>query len=80
MNPNPAPVSRADIESILGRVPDELATAIMQTGATAADVEIAENWACGQDDVMGKTRHPLEGPAAAVYEILRADQAADDEP
>jgi hypothetical protein len=71
-------VSRDEIERVLGRVPDDLAVAIIETGATLEDLEVAEQWASGADEVMGKTRHPLSGVAAAVYDLLVADQTAEE--
>jgi hypothetical protein len=31
-------------------------------------------WARGEDDIVGPAKHPLEGHAALLYEIITADE------
>jgi hypothetical protein len=72
---DPISLTRDDIERVVGPVPDDLAVAIIETRATLEDLEVAEQWASQADDVMGKLRHPLTGAAAAVYDLLLAEEA-----
>ncbi len=72
-------LTHQDILRILGSVDDETAVAIIETGASAAQVEQARLWAAGESDAMGEARKPLIGPAAAVYDILVAAQSLDEE-
>ncbi|HWA60848.1 MAG TPA: hypothetical protein VG939_05710 [Caulobacteraceae bacterium] len=66
-----APALSADeVRHLIGDAQDWKVAAIASTGATAADIEAAAAWLEGQDDIMGEARHPLTGPAAAVYDIL----------
>lgn len=74
------PLTHKDIVRILGPIDDETAVAIIETGANAAQVEEARLWAAGESDAMGEARKPLVGAAAAVYDILVAAQALDEEP
>ncbi len=62
------------LEEIIGPSDREVAEAIIATGASAAEVEEALQYAIGQDDVMGEMRIPLRGRAQAVYDILIADE------
>lgn len=78
MDTHQEPLSKAEVEAVLGRVTDEMAVAILESGATLEDLEVAAQWASGSNDLMGKTGHPLVGAAAAVYEILIADQTTDE--
>ena len=52
--------------------------AIVETGATPAQLEEALAWAAGESDVMGDLERPLSGPVAEVYEILMSEVPEDD--
>lgn len=67
-------LSREELVKLCGDVPDWMITALLETGATAREVEIALLWAQGESDIAGEARVPLTGAAAAVYDILTADQ------
>lgn len=67
-----------DIRHLCGDLADWKVRAILDTGAGNDDVETAIAWAAGEDDVMGAQRRPLTGAAAAVYDILTADDEFDD--
>ena len=71
-------LNREDIERVCGRVSDDLAVALIDTGGTVADLEVASQWATSADDVMGKSGHSLTGAAAAIYDILMSESALDD--
>lgn len=74
------PATRAEIGDMLGDLDDATLLEIMATQASPREVEEAAMWLAGEDDVMGDLRKPLDGRAAAVYRILVAREAVDDEP
>jgi hypothetical protein len=53
--------------------------AILESGASFAEIEQALLRFSGDDDVLGEAPPPLEGRSAQVYEILRSFEAADEE-
>jgi hypothetical protein len=69
-----------EIVAVLGTLDEAAVAAIIATGATLHDVEVAAQWLAGADDVMGKQREPLGGVAAAIAEIVEADQPEEDHP
>jgi hypothetical protein len=69
-----------DIVRLLGEMDAVKLAAIERAGATLRDLEEVAAWLAGEDDVMGELERPLSGVAAQVYEILTADEPADDEP
>jgi hypothetical protein len=72
-------ISRDEVAQLVGDVSDETIVAILETGATAEDIETALQWIASADDVMGKSGKALSGRAASVYDILIAEEAASDE-
>lgn len=68
-----------DVRHLCGDIADWKVSAILVTGADLDEVGTAVAWAAGEDDVMGEERRPLSGPAAAVYDILVADEEYGDE-
>ncbi len=68
-----------DIRRVCGDILDWKVNAIEATHADMAELETAVAWVSGQDDVMGALRRPLEGAAAAIAEILTADDFADED-
>ncbi|MGD9867013.1 MAG: hypothetical protein AB7U38_03330 [Hyphomicrobiales bacterium] len=71
--PNPT-LSREELTRLCGDVPEWMIIALLETGATARDVEAALLWSQGVSDIAGDERVPLTGAAAAVYDILTTDQ------
>lgn len=69
----------SDIVRLLGEMDAVKLAAIERSGATRRDLEEVAAWLAGEDDVMGELQRPLSGVAAVVYEILTADEAAEDE-
>jgi hypothetical protein len=66
-----APPDRETILGLVGEIDDAAVLAIQKTGATYVEVEEAARWAAGETtDPVERKRHPLTGPAAAVYDIL----------
>lgn len=80
--PDPEPRERptlSEIARIVGDDDAEKLARILATGASIVEIEKAVLWASGAEDALGEAPHPLEGPAALVYDILTAD-APEDEP
>jgi len=71
--------SHDEVRHLCGDIADWKVTAILATGADLDDIGAAVAWAAGEDDVMGEERRPLSGSAAAVYDILIADEEYGDE-
>ena len=71
----------ADVRRLCGEILDWKVDAIIATGAQVADLEKAMAWLEGADDVMGEARAPLDGAAAAVFDLLASgeDFPGDDE-
>lgn len=65
------------VRRIVGDVDDATAIAILALHPTTADLEQAVLWAAGNGDVLGKQGHALTGVAAAIFDLLTADE---DEP
>lgn len=72
-------LSHDDVRRLCGDIPDWKIAQIIAEGATIEDLEIALAWAAGESDVMGEELHPLSGAAALVYDILLADEDAENE-
>ncbi len=62
-----------EIRRLVGPMTDDRLAAIAATGASPAEIELAATYAKGMGDVPGRDGHPLAGRAAAVFDILRAD-------
>ena len=75
----PQALAASEVRHLCGDVADWKVSAILATGADVDDIEAAIAWAAGEDDVMGEERRPLAGAAAAVYDILTADDEYGDE-
>jgi len=67
------------VRSLFREIDDDKCAAILRLGATTEDLETVAAYLAGEDDVMGKTGHPLSGIAAAAYEILTAEEPDEDE-
>jgi hypothetical protein len=80
MSSSPAPrLSRADIVGVCGDILDWKIEAIIDSGATLAELEVASAWVRGDDEVLGEEREPLAGTTAQVYDILITDEPSDEE-
>jgi hypothetical protein len=75
-----APLDAEQIRGLCANLLDSTLAAILETGATLADLEIALAWAEGEDDLMGEAREPLTGAAASVYDLLTAETDVFEEP
>ncbi len=73
------PVTSAELRAIIGELDGDLASAIIGTGASAAEVAEAEAWRT-MDDALGKELHHRgQGRVAQVYELLAAGLESWDE-
>lgn len=72
--PPHAMLTHDDILHLCGELPDWKVARILASEATYEDLNTAMTWAGGQDDVIGPAEHPLTGRAAALYEIITADE------
>lgn len=75
--PSIAALTRRQIRELVGEIEDSKAAAILATGATAGDLEVAVAWAAGESDVQGEAWQPASPLVAVLYAILTADDAAD---
>ena len=75
---DPAVATADTVRSLFRDIPDDTCAAILRLGPTVEDLETVEAYLAGEDDVMGKTGHPLSGVAAEVYELLSAEEADED--
>ena len=71
-------LSHDDVMRLCGDVVDSKVQAIIATGGTISDLEVALAWAAGEGDVMEEEGKPLEGAAAAIYDILTRDEELDE--
>jgi hypothetical protein len=66
-------LSHDEVVRLCGDLQDSTVQAIVDSGGTVADLEIALAWAGGEDDIMGEERKPLEGIPATIYDVLTRD-------
>ena len=77
--PIEAKLTRDQVATVLGRIDDAKAAAIIATGAALSDLNEAVAWAAGESDVIGKLHRPASPVVAAVFAILTAEQTFADE-
>jgi hypothetical protein len=66
------------LKRLLGDTDDDKIVEVLDLEPTIAEVEEAVAWCLGEDDILGKERKPLRGKAARIFEILNADDEADE--
>jgi len=64
--------SGEDIERLFGDTGQT--SAILALRPSLADVEEAALWHQGDGDMLGKDGHPLQGKAAAIFDLLQVDR------
>lgn len=74
-----ASLTHDDIIAVCGDMLDWKVKAILDTGASLAELEAARAWSVGADEVLGEERAPLSGVTAQVYDILIAGEEFEDE-
>jgi hypothetical protein len=67
-----AALTGADVRELCGDVLDWKVAAILALGPSPSDVGAAAAWAQGEDE-LGQRGRPLQGLAAQVYDVLKAD-------
>jgi hypothetical protein len=63
-----------EVRQILGDIDDAKLIDILALRPTVAELEEAAVWATGNGDILGKEGKPLAGIAAAIVDILTADE------
>lgn len=63
-----------DVRRLVGDIENGKALEIIALHPIIADLERAVLWAAGSGDVLGKQDPPLVGTAAAIVDILTADE------
>jgi hypothetical protein len=68
------PLSRDDVRQLAGPLADHTIIAILETGASISDLEIAVTYARGEGDYVDRLGHHLSGKAAQISDILANDE------
>jgi hypothetical protein len=70
--------SPEELRNLLGHIDPETAVKVLELSPTIAELEEVSMWLTGQGNVPERAGHPLEGRAAAIYEMLAADERDQD--
>jgi hypothetical protein len=73
-DPKQLPLSSDEVRRLAGSVADHTVIAILETGATIADLEVAVIYARGEGNYVDRAGHPLSGKAAQISDILAKDE------
>jgi hypothetical protein len=76
----PAMATRDDLLRLVGDVDERKVLDILALRPTVAEIEEAALWAAGNGDVLAKGGHSLSSTAAAVLDILTADEEEEPPP
>lgn len=76
----PTAATRADLLRLVGDIDERKVLDILALRPTIAAIEQAVQWSAGDGDILAKDRHPLSGAAAAVLDILTADEEEEPPP
>ena len=71
---DPPLLTSDDIRRLGGPVADNTVAAILATGASIADLEVAVIYARGEGDYVDRLGHPLSGTVAQLTDILARDE------
>jgi hypothetical protein len=72
-------LTRDQVIEVVGTYSDLMVTRIIETEATLEELMEAYTW-LSEDDYMGReVRRPLSGRVAAVYDILKVAEPAEEE-
>ncbi len=63
-----------DVRHLAGDVENGKALEILKLKPTVDELEQAVMWAAGNGDIPARQGHPLAGTAAAIFDILSADE------
>jgi hypothetical protein len=72
-------VTSEEVREIVGTLDDEVVSAIIATGAPAAEVAEAQAWLTMDDALAKELHHRNRARVAEVYDILAAPPEADEE-
>jgi len=74
-------VSSDEVRRLVGPVADTTIAAILASGASAEEVEVAAWYLSGEGDRMDRLSHPMSGRVERIYDILSEDELyMNDEP
>ncbi|KAB2916065.1 MAG: hypothetical protein F9K29_12205 [Hyphomicrobiaceae bacterium] len=69
------PVTSSDeVRHLVGPVTDDTISAILKTGASVEDLEVAASYLQGEGSTVDRLGHPMSGKVAQIYDILAADE------
>jgi len=71
---HPARASADVLRRLAGDIEDTKAAEILSLEPSEAELEQAMVWVAGNGDIRGKERHPLDGKAARILDILTAGE------
>ncbi len=74
-----AQIEAQDVRRLCGDVLDWKVGAIIASGASISDVELAVARLTGADDILRDRPEPLDGAAAVVYDLLMSGDDFPDE-
>ncbi len=66
--------SSAEVRHLVGPVADDTISAILKTGASVEDLEVAASYLQGEGNAVDRLGHPMSGKVAQLYDILTADE------
>jgi hypothetical protein len=69
-----AKLEAEDVRRLCGEIVDWKVRAIIESGASIADVELAMARLTGADDILRDQPQPLDGAAALVYDLLASGE------
>ena len=70
---NTQKATRSDLQHILGEMDDETAVAILALGPNVAQIEEANLWLSGGEDILSKQDRPIDAVVAPGVSLDRAD-------
>ena len=73
-------VTADDVRHLAGPVADHMVAAVLKTGPSMEDLEVAAGYLRGEGSNVDRLGHPMAGKVAQLYDILSTDALyADDE-
>lgn len=72
-------VTPEELREIVGPVEDDVVSAVIATGATAAEVAEAQAWLSMDDALAKELHHRNQGRVAEIYDLLAAKLEAEEE-
>jgi hypothetical protein len=73
-------IGAVELNAIVGDIGEAKIIEILELCPTVAEVEEAVVWAAGNGDLLGRGGRPLSSMAAAIVEILTADEEEEPPP